>query len=138
MAIRDVFLPLVGEPSAAALAAIEKCVAVSSDFGAKMSAVAIEEDIPVRPKVISSDLDNSAATEAVRSVTDAHGLLKAFDSAAVRFGLRNEHKLMRWPTADIPSNVAEYARLKDMSSVRMTANRKRSSSNCCSSRAGRS
>lgn len=117
MPIRDVFLPLVGEPSAAAIAAIEKCVAVSGDFGAKMSAVAIEEDIPVRPKVISSDLDNSAATEAVRSVTDAHGLLKAFDRAAVRFGLRNEQKLMRWPTADIASNFAEYARLKDLSLV---------------------
>ena len=117
MPIRDVFLPLVGEPSAAAIAAIEKCVVVSGDFGAKMSAVAIEEDIPVRPKVISSDLDNSAATEAIRSVTDAHGLLKAFDLAAVRFGLRNEQKLMRWPTADIASNFAEFARLKDLSLV---------------------
>jgi nucleotide-binding universal stress UspA family protein len=117
MPIRDVFLPLVGEPSAAAIAAIEKCVAVSGDFGAKVSAVAIEEDVLVRPKVISSDLDNSAATEAIRSVTDAHGLLKAFDSAAVRFGLRNEQKLMRWPAADIASNFAEYARLKDLSLV---------------------
>src|SRR5438552_1941129 len=60
MPIKDVFLPLVGEPSAAAIAAIDKCVAVSGDFGAKVNAVAIEEDIPVRPQVISSDLDNSA------------------------------------------------------------------------------
>jgi nucleotide-binding universal stress UspA family protein len=117
MPIRDVFLPLVGEPSAAAIAAIEKCVALSGDFGAKVSAVAIEEDVSVRPKVISSDLDNSAATEAVRSVTDAHGLLKAFDSAAVRFGLRNEQKLLRWPAAEIASNFAECARLKDLSLV---------------------
>jgi nucleotide-binding universal stress UspA family protein len=117
MPIKDVFLPLIGEPSPAAIAAVEKCVAASGGFGAKVSAVAIEEDILVRPKVISSDLDNSAATEAVRSVTDAQGLLKAFDSAAVRFGLRNEQKLMRWPTADIASNFAEYARLKDLSLV---------------------
>jgi nucleotide-binding universal stress UspA family protein len=117
MPITDVFLPLIGEPSAAAIAAIEKCVAASGDFGAKLSAVAIEEDILVRPKVISSDLDNSAARQAVRSVTDAQGLLKAFDSAAVRFGLRNEQKLMRWPMADIASNFAEYARLKDLSLV---------------------
>jgi nucleotide-binding universal stress UspA family protein len=117
MPIRDVFLPLAGEPSAAAIAAIEKCVAVSGDFGAKVSAMAVEEDALVRPQVISSDLDNSAAVEAVRSVTDARGLLKAFDSAAVRFGLRNEQKLMRWPAADIASKLAEYARLKDMSLV---------------------
>jgi nucleotide-binding universal stress UspA family protein len=117
MPIKDVLLPLTGEPTAAAVAAIEKCVAASGDFGAKVSALAVEEDIPVRPQVISSDLDNSAAVEAVRSVTDAQGLLKAFDSAAVRFGLRNEQELMRWPTADIASNFAEYARLKDLSLV---------------------
>jgi nucleotide-binding universal stress UspA family protein len=117
MPIKDVFLPLVGEPTAAAIAAIDKCVAASGGFGAKVSAVAIEEDVLVRPQVISSDLDNSAAAEALRSVTDAQGLLKAFDSAAVRFGLRNEQKLMRWPAADIALNFAEYARLKDLSLV---------------------
>jgi nucleotide-binding universal stress UspA family protein len=117
MPIKDILLPLTGEPTDAAIAAIEKCVAASGDFGAKVSAVAIEEDIPVRPQVMSPDLDNSAAAEAVRSVTDAQGLLKAFDSAAMRFGLRNEQKLMRWQAADIASNYAEYARLKDLSLV---------------------
>src|SRR5580692_9865621 len=102
MPIKDVFLPLFGEPSEAAVAAIDKCVAVSGDFGARISALAIEEDIPVRPQVvISPDLDNAAATEALRSVTDAHGLLKAFDGAALRFGVRNEQKLRRLATADI-------------------------------------
>jgi nucleotide-binding universal stress UspA family protein len=118
MPIKDVFLPLVGEPSAAAIAAIERCVAISGDFGARINALAVEQDILVRPRVMmSSDLDNAAATEAMRSVTDAQGLLKAFDSAAVRFGLRNEQKLMRWPTANIASKLAEYARLRDLSLV---------------------
>ncbi len=127
MPIKDVFLPLVGEPSAAAIAAIEKCVAISGDFGARICALAVEEDILVRPKVMmSSDLDNAAATEAVRSVTDAQGLLKAFDSAAVRFGLRNEQKLMRWPTADIASKLAEYARLRDLSLVPVRSHEGRS------------
>jgi hypothetical protein len=83
MAIKDIFLPLVGEPDAAAVAAIDKCVAVAGDLGARLTAMAIEEDVLVRPKVmISDDLDNTAAVEAVRSVTDARGLLKAFDAAA--------------------------------------------------------
>ena len=118
MPIKDIFLPLVGEPSGAAVAAIDKCVAVSGDFGARISALAIEEDIPVRPQVmISPDLDNATAVEALRSVTDAHGLLKAFDSAAVRFGVRNEQKLCRLAATDIAGHVAECARLTDLSLV---------------------
>ena len=86
MAIKDVLLPLVGEPRAAAIAAIDKCMAVAGDMGARVTAMAVEEDILVRPRVtISDDLDNTTAAEAVRSVSNAHGLLKASDAAATRF-----------------------------------------------------
>ena len=116
MPIKDMLLPLVGEPSAAAIAAIDKCVAVAGDVGARVTAVAIEEEIVVRPKVtISDDLDNSAAVEAVRSVSDAHGLLKVFDAAATRFAVRNEQKLSRFAAADIAANIAVCARLRDLS-----------------------
>ena len=84
MPIRDILLPLVGEPSAAAIATIDKCMAMAGDIGAQVTAMAVEEDVLVRPKVmISDDLDNTAVAEAVRSVTDAQGLLKAFDAAVV-------------------------------------------------------
>jgi hypothetical protein len=122
MAIKDVLLPLVGEPRAAAIAAIDKCMAVAGDIGARVTAMAVEEDILVRPKVtISNDLDNTAMAEAVRSVSDAHGLLKAFDAAAVRFGVRNEQKLDRLAAADIPANFARCARLKDLTIVPVRA-----------------
>jgi nucleotide-binding universal stress UspA family protein len=118
MAIKDILLPLVGEPSPAAIAAIDKCMAVAGDIGAKVTAMVVEEDILVRPKVIiSADLDNSAATDAVRSVSDAHGLLKAFDTAAARFAVRGEQRLERLAAADIPANFAISARLKDLSLV---------------------
>ncbi len=118
MAIKDIFLPLVGEPSAAAIAAIEKCTAVAGDIGARVTAMVVEQDILVRPKVaISSDLENTAATEAVRSVSNAHDLLTAFDTAATRFGVRNEQWLQRFAAADIPANFAVWARLKDLSLV---------------------
>jgi nucleotide-binding universal stress UspA family protein len=126
MPIKDVVLPLVGEPTEATIAAINKCVAVAGDLGANICAVAVEEDILVRPQVISNDLDNSAAAEAVRSVTDAQGLLKAFDSAAIRFGLRNEQKLVRWAAADIAPSLAKYARLKDLSFVPVKSHESRS------------
>lgn len=62
-------MPLVGEPSAAAIAAIEKCTAIAGDIGARVTAMVVEQDISVRPKVaISSDLENMVATKAVRSV----------------------------------------------------------------------
>ena len=115
MPIRDVLLPLVGEPDAAAIAAIEKCMAVAGDIGVQVSAVAIEQDILVRPRVtISADLENAAEAETLRSVSDAHGLLKAFDAAANRFGVRSEQKLIRLAAADIPAHLAQAARLKDV------------------------
>jgi nucleotide-binding universal stress UspA family protein len=118
MAIKDIFLPLVGEPDSMAIAAIDKCVAVAGSLGARVTAMAVEEDIPIRPTVIiSNDLDNTAAVEAVRSVSDAHGLLKAFDNAATRFDVRNEQTLSRVAVADIPGNLAVCARLKDLSFV---------------------
>jgi nucleotide-binding universal stress UspA family protein len=126
MPIKDVLLPLVGEPTEATIAAIDQCVAVAGDLGANMCALAVEEDIFVRPQVISTDLDNSAATDAIRSVTGAQGLLKAFDSAAIRFGLRNEQKLVRWATAEIAPSLAQYARLKDLSFVSVKSHESRS------------
>jgi nucleotide-binding universal stress UspA family protein len=118
MAIKDVLLPLVGEPNAAAIAAIDKCMAAAGDIGARVTAMAVEEDILVRPKVtISADLDDTAAVEAGRSVSNARGLLKAFDTAAIRFGVRNEQRLDRLAAADIPTNFATWARLRDLSIV---------------------
>ena len=118
MDIKDILLPLVGEPDAAAIAAIEKCAAVAGAIGARVTAMAVEQDILVRPKVaISSDLENAAAAEAGRSVSNAHDLLTVFDTAATRFGVRNERWLQRFAAADIPANLALWARLKDLSLV---------------------
>ena len=118
MVIKDILLPLVGEPDAAAIAAIEKCAAVAGAIGARVTAMAVEQDILVRPKVaISSDLENAAAAEAGRSVSNAHDLLTVFDTAATRFGVRNERWLQRFAAADIPANLALWARLKDLSLV---------------------
>lgn len=123
MAIKDILLPLVGEPNAAAIAAIDKCMAVAGGFGARVTAMAIEEDLLIRPKVvISSDIENAAATAALRSVSDARGLLKAFDAAANRFAVRNEQKLTRLGAADIPGNFVEPARLADLSMVPVKSN----------------
>jgi nucleotide-binding universal stress UspA family protein len=122
MPIKDILLPLVGDADAAAIAAIEKCVAVAGDIGARVTAIAVEKETVVRPRVtISSDLENMAAAEVLRSVASAHGLLQAFDAAANRFGVRNEQRLSRFADADIAAHFARSARLKDLSLVPVRA-----------------
>jgi len=118
MPIKDVLLPLTGEPSAAAIAAIEKCTAVAGDIGARVTAMAVEQDILVRPSVMTSvDLDNAAAVEEARSVSNAHVLLQVFDTAANRIGVVNDQRLEGLATAAIAPAIAARARLKDLSIV---------------------
>lgn len=118
MPIRDILLPLVGEPGPAVMVAIEKCVAMAAEMGARISAVAIETDIHVRPKVLSSaDPTNVGGTEGIRSVTDAQGLLGAFEAAANRLGIRCDQKVERIAAADVAAHLAHAARLKDVSFV---------------------
>jgi nucleotide-binding universal stress UspA family protein len=116
VAIRNVLLPLVGEPSSAAIAAIDKCVAVVGHLGARVSAIAVEEELFVRPKVlISAEPGSTAAAEVIRTVSDGHGLLEAVHAAASRFGIRSERILSRLAASDIPATLAARARLKDLS-----------------------
>jgi nucleotide-binding universal stress UspA family protein len=127
MPIKDVFLPLVGEPNKSALAAIETCVAAAAELGAKITAFAVEEDILVRPKVvISSDLDNAAEAHAVRSVTEARHLLNALETAASRLGVRADGALRKLPAEVIASTVAEQARYRDLTLVPVRSNDSRS------------
>lgn len=127
MAIKDIFLPLVGEPNAVAIAAIETCMAVAGDLGARVIALAVEEEIPVRPKVvISPDIENAEAAAAERSVSDARGLLKAFEVAASRFSVRSEQRISRLTPEDVLANFAAAARLVDMSMIPVKSHDSRS------------
>lgn len=122
MPIKDVFLPLVGEPDDRARAAIEKCVAVAGDLAARIDALAIEEDVAVRPKVALLASDGGEATELARATTDARGLLRVFDDAAIRFGVRNVQDLRRLPASEIAPTLARQARLRDLSLVPVKPN----------------
>jgi nucleotide-binding universal stress UspA family protein len=116
MAIKDILLPLVGVPSPAAIAAIEKCVRVAASFGAEITALAVEEDVSVRPQVVIIAADIDRADE-VKSTMDAHGLSKAFDEAVGRIGVRNVQRLAHLMAGDAPGHLALCARLKDLSIV---------------------
>jgi hypothetical protein len=65
MAIKDMLLPLIGNPSPGLIAAIAKCVDVAASFDAEITALAVEEDVSVRPQVmISADFPDEVASNA--------------------------------------------------------------------------
>ena len=117
MPIKDVFLPLVGQPHAPALAAIEKCVAVAADLGARITALALEEDVFVRPKVVFPDDPDSAERGTMREVGDMQHLLNAFTSAASRTGVRAQSRSGRVPADQIALTFSEHARFSDLTLV---------------------
>jgi nucleotide-binding universal stress UspA family protein len=115
MTIRDVLLPLLGDPSPGVISAIAKCVNVASSFDAEITALAIEEDVSVRPRVmISADLE---LPDQVKNTTDAQGLLRAFDAAVAEIGTRNVQRFVHLMAGDAPEHIARCARLKDLSIV---------------------
>jgi nucleotide-binding universal stress UspA family protein len=114
MPIKDVFLPLVGQPRGPALAAIEKCVAVAADLGARITALALEEDVFVRPTVVVPDDRDPAGPE---GVSDMQHLLDAFTSATSRTGIRAQSRSGKVPADQIASTLAEYARFSDLSLI---------------------
>ncbi|MET4388039.1 nucleotide-binding universal stress UspA family protein [Bradyrhizobium sp. F1.4.3] len=114
MPFKDVFLPLVGQPRAPALAAIEKCVAVAAGLGARITALALEQDVFVRPKVVFPDDPDSAEAPAAREVGDMQHLLNAFTNAASRTGIRAQSRSGRVPADQIASTFAEHARFNDL------------------------
>jgi nucleotide-binding universal stress UspA family protein len=127
MAIKEILLPLAGEATASAIEAIGSCVAVAGDFGARIVAVAVEEEIPVRPKVvISPDIENEEAAAALRNASNARGLLQAFEAAANRLSVRSEQRIVRQDLADIPANFVGPARLADLSMIPVKSNDSRS------------
>ena len=114
MPIKDVFLPLVGQPRGPALAAIATCVAVAADLGARITALALEEDVFARPTVISpGDLDSAEASGS-REVSDVQQLLNAFTNAASRANIRAQSRSGKVPADQIASILAEHARFSDL------------------------
>lgn len=117
MPIKDVFLPLVGQPRQPTLAAIETCVALAADLGARITALALEEDVFVRPKVVLPDDQDSAEARGSREPGDVQQLLSAFTRAASRANIRAQSRSAKVPADQIASILAEHARFSDLALV---------------------
>ncbi|UWU90696.1 universal stress protein [Bradyrhizobium sp. CB1015] len=115
MPIKDVFLPLVGQPRGPALVAIEKCVSVAADLGARITALALEEDVFERPKVMLPD--DRASAQASLEASDTQQLLNAFTNAASRANIRVQSRSGKVPADQIGAILAEHARFSDLALV---------------------
>jgi nucleotide-binding universal stress UspA family protein len=116
MPIKDVFLPLVSQPRGPALAAIEKCVAVAADLGARITALALEEDVFVRPKVM---LPDTAEANGSLGAGDSQHLLDAFTGATSRTGIRAQSRSAKVPADQVASVLAEHGRFSDLTLLPM-------------------
>ncbi|WP_128926902.1 universal stress protein [Bradyrhizobium guangxiense] len=114
MPIKDVFLPLVGQPHGPALVAIEKCVSVAADLGARITALALEEEVFERPKVMLLDDRDSADVGRSRETNDLQQLLNAFTNAASRANIRAQSRTGKVPADQIAAILAEHARFSDL------------------------
>ncbi|SFJ78691.1 universal stress protein [Bradyrhizobium sp. cf659] len=117
MPLKDVFLPLVGQPRGPALAAIEKCVAVAADLGARITALALEEDVFVRPKVLLPDDPDAAEAKGAPGAGDMQHLLNAFTDATARASIRAQSRSGKVPADQIASILAEQARFSDLTLI---------------------
>jgi len=114
--IKDVLLSLVGQPRGPALVAIEKCVAVAADLGARITALVLEEeDVFERPKVmLPYDRD---FVQASPGAGDMQQLLNAFSNAASRANMRAQSRSGKLPADQIGAILAEHARFSDLTLV---------------------
>lgn len=137
MPIKDLFLPLVGQPREPTLAAIETCVALAADLGARITALALEEDVFVRPKVVLPDDQGAAEARGSREPGDVQQLLTAFTRAASRANIRAQGRSAKVPADQIASPSTRVSAISRWSpSSRMTAEPSTSSKRSCSNPAG--
>ncbi|MBR1174311.1 universal stress protein [Bradyrhizobium sp. KB893862 SZCCT0404] len=117
MPIKDVFLPLIGQPAGPTLAAIEKCVSVAAALGARINALALEEEVFARPKVLLPEDPGAAGADGPAGAADLQNLLNAFTDAASRAGIRAHSRSGKVPPDQIASILAEHARFSDLTLV---------------------
>jgi nucleotide-binding universal stress UspA family protein len=121
MPIKDVFLPLLGQPGGPALAAIGKCVSVAAGLGARISALALDEDVFERPEVVFADDPDSVGSSSEGEVADVQHLLNVLSDAASRAGIRASSRSVKLPAHQIAPILSEHARFVDLTLLPVTA-----------------
>lgn len=118
-AFRNIFFPLASYPVATSGSAIERAVAIATQLGAHLSAVAFEMDVrlPVGVYADVYSLGDIIAAEYERGSSNARNLIGEFQAVARRQGIGHEQRLEQCVPAEVAERTIELAHLNDLSLV---------------------
>jgi nucleotide-binding universal stress UspA family protein len=116
-AFRNILFPLASYPVATSGSAIERGVAIASQLGAHLSAVAFEMDVRLPAGVYADiySLGDIIAAEYQRGSANARNLIGEFQAAARRQGIGYEQRLEQCVPAEIAERTVKLAHLNDLS-----------------------
>lgn len=120
MRYRDLLLALIGYPEPPSAEAIDEAVAIADLLGARISAAAFEVEIPKPVGFYSGgllDIDGMLAEAQQKSVANARDLLNAFEAAAGRHQVLQDHVLERCTAGEVPELLVEHARVRDITMI---------------------
>ena len=118
-AFRNILFPLASYPVATTGSAVERAIAIASQFGAHLSAVAFEMDVRLPAGVYADiySLGDIIAAEYERGSSNARTLIAEFQAAARRQGVSHEQSLEQCVPAEIAERTVQLAHLNDLSIV---------------------
>ena len=119
MAFKDVLLPLTSYPVATPDASIEHAVALAAAFGAHVTALTFEAEVPPRgtKNLLANlivNLPELVAEEHKTSVANAKHLLDVFKAAAAKQGVAHDALLAKAIALQVPDRLVQHARLHDL------------------------
>jgi len=120
MAYKDLLLTLTSYPDPSPVSVVEEAVAIATEFGAHLAAVACEVHVEVPGHFLSGSVANIPgliAGETEKSRKNTRDMLAAFDAAADKAGILHEAIFEKCPTFAVPDLLVEHARLHDLTIV---------------------
>lgn len=117
MAFRDLLLNIDSYPAPTSSAGIDEAIRLALSFGAKLTALAVEVDMPVHTNRLADyliDLSAMAEAEEAKSRVACHHGLTYFSDRAKEAGVFAEAILARRQHEFVPDHVAGVARTYDL------------------------
>lgn len=124
MAFKDVLLTLTSYPEPTPVSVIDGAVEIAALLDAHLATICCEVHAEVRGSLLGDailDIPALVAREAAKSRENAKALLAAFETSAVKSGIRHEIIFERCATASEAALLVDYARLRDLTIMAVPA-----------------
>lgn len=120
MALKDVLLQISSYPEPTPVAAIEQAVGFTAAWGAHISALTFDIEIPSTKNVLANallDVPGMVAAARQKSVVNARSLVGVFESVATERGVPHDHIIESSTTSRLAAIVTEHARIHDVTMI---------------------